>query len=181
MQRSSGSEDRTANLLGALALAVTDRLDLALRSATGRTGSDTAALVILSTELAGASQDALGRVLALSQPGVARLVDRLTAAGLLERLPGPDGRTHALEPTPAGREIAAKALRARAETMRGLVDRLDAQDRDRLSDVLARLLETITEDQSSARRLCRLCDPDTCGHHDGRCPVTNAVDAPRAD
>lgn len=181
MQRSSGSEDRTANLLGALALAVTDRLDLALRTATGRPGSDTAALVILSTELTGASQDALGQVLALSQPGVARLVDRLAAAGLLERRPGRDGRTHALVLTPAGRETAAKALRARAETMRGLVDRLDAQDRARLGDVLARLLEMIAEDRSSAVRLCRLCDPDTCGHHDGRCPVTNAVDAPRAE
>jgi MarR family transcriptional regulator, negative regulator of the multidrug operon emrRAB len=181
MERPSRPEDRTANLLGALALAVADRLDLALRAATGRPGSDTAALVILSTELTGASQDTLGQVLALSQPGVARLVDRLVAAGLLERGPGPDGRTHALAPTPVGREIAGKALRARAEAMRGLVDGLDAEDQAQLSHVLARLLQTITEDRSSARRLCRLCDPDTCGHPDGRCPVTNAVDAPQAE
>jgi MarR family transcriptional regulator, negative regulator of the multidrug operon emrRAB len=176
MQCSSESEDRTANLLGVLALAVSDRLDVALRSATGRPMSDTVALVVLTTELTGASQDTLGRVLNLSQPGAARLVDRLVASELCERRPGPDGRTHAVVPTAAGRAVAAAALRARTDAVRALLAPLDERDRADLTRVASKVLSALTEDRHSALRLCRLCDTATCGHRRGECPVTNAVD-----
>jgi hypothetical protein len=31
--------------------------------------------------------------------------------------------------------------------------------------------------REDARRTCRMCDPVACGHHEGRCPVTQAADA----
>jgi DNA-binding MarR family transcriptional regulator len=158
---------RTANLLGALALAAAERLDVA---------SDTAAVVSLATTLDGASQDTLARVLGLTQTGAVRLVDRLARAGLVERAPGPDGRTRAIRPTDAGRRHANATLAARGDALAALLAPLDDAERARLTALLEKLLGSITHGREDAWHICRLCDPHACGHDDGRCPVTRAAD-----
>lgn len=60
----------------------------------------------------GASQNTLGRVLGLTQPGSEWLVDRLVSAGLVERRAVQDRRTHAVVVTTAGHEAADQALLA---------------------------------------------------------------------
>jgi DNA-binding MarR family transcriptional regulator len=159
---------RTANLLGALALAAAERIDAA---------TDSAAVVSLVTTLDGASQDTLGRILGLTQTGAVRLVDRLVRAGLVERTAGPDGRTRAIRATEAGRRHADATLRTRADAMSALLAPLDTAERDHLTALLEKLLGSITHSRGDAWHICRLCDPVACGHHDGRCPVTRAADA----
>jgi hypothetical protein len=51
---------------------------------------------------------------------------------------------------------------------------LSPEERATLSRLHERMLAELTSDRASARRLCRLCDVDACGHHRGTCPVTNA-------
>jgi DNA-binding MarR family transcriptional regulator len=157
---------RTANLLGALALAAAERLDAS---------SDTAAVVSLVTTLDGASQDTLGRVLGLTQTGAVRLVDRLVRAGLVERAAGPDARTRAIRATEAGRRHADRTLRARGDALGSLLAPLDAAERKHLTALLEKLLGSITHGRDDAWHICRLCDPVACGHDDGRCPVTQAA------
>jgi hypothetical protein len=79
------SDERTANLLGALALTLTDSVGAALGDEVGVAGTDAAALITLHNYAEGESLDLLRSALGLSQPGMVRLVDRLERRGLLRR------------------------------------------------------------------------------------------------
>ena len=114
------SDRRTANLLGALVVALGDRAGAAVQDGAGVSGSDAAALVTLRNYAEDEPLDLLRRALALSHPGVVRLADRLQARGLVERHRSHrDGRAVALRLTPAGRRAADAALGARADARRG--------------------------------------------------------------
>lgn len=171
---------RTGNLLGALALVGAERVVGATDATSGRPATDTAALVALTTTLGGISQDALGRVVGLTQSGSVRLIDRLVAAGLVERGPGEDRRTHAVEVTPAGAAVARRALAARRDALDSVLAPLDDTERRQLAGLLEKLLAGVTGSRADAHRICRLCDPVACGHDSGRCPVTRAADRAQA-
>lgn len=170
------SDGRAANLLGALALTVVDRIERGAQAATARPRSDTAALVVLTTTLSGASQNTLGAVLGLSQSGATRLVDRLVVDDLVERRPGPDARTIALVPTPTGTALARSVLDARRRADVDLLASLDDAECRQLTALLEKLLGRATTDRAAAYVICRLCDPVACGDPEGRCPVTHAAD-----
>jgi DNA-binding MarR family transcriptional regulator len=166
---------RTANLLGALSLAITERTDAALRDRAPVAGTDAMALIALRNYADGATLDTLRAGLGLSQPGTVRLVDRLAARGLVERRRSDvDGRALALRLTTAGRRAAARALAARARVTTEFLAALGDDERERLTEILEALLAAHTSDRASARRICRLCDGEACGHP-ARCPVTQAV------
>jgi MarR family transcriptional repressor of emrRAB len=171
------ADGRTANLLGALALTLTDRADAAVRDGAGVAGSDAAALVTLRNYAEGEPLDLLRRALALSHPGVVRVADRLEARGLVERRRSDaDGRAVALRLTPAGRRAADEALAARGEAIAAALGALDARERRALEGMLERMLGAETTDTTASLVICRMCDPDVCGHP-GRCPVTQAARA----
>ena len=143
--------ERAANLLGAHALVATDRM----RQAAGMELSSAAVLSALLTFADGASIDQLRRVLGLSHSGGVRIVRRLAARGLLNREPDPDDRrTVRVHLTADGRRAAARVVAARQEALGALLAPLGARE--------------------AANRICRLCDPEVCGHPD-RCPVTRAA------
>ena len=169
------SDQRTANLLGALALTLTDRAAAAVQADAGVSRSDAAALVTLRNYAEGEPLDLLRRALALSHPGVVRLADRLQARGLVERhRGGGDKRAVALKLTKAGRDAADAALAARADAIDAALETLDAGQRSALAPMLERMLGAQTTDATASLVICRMCDPDVCGHPD-RCPVTQAA------
>lgn len=169
------SDERTAQLLGALALALADRAGAAVQDEAGVSGSDAAALVTLRNYAEGQPLDLLRRALALSHPAVVRLADRLQARGLVERHRSDrDGRAVALRLTEAGRRAADTALAARAEAVDAALQTLDAGQRRALAPMLERMLGAQTTDATASLVICRMCDPDVCGHPD-RCPVTQAA------
>jgi hypothetical protein len=51
---------------------------------------------------------------------------------------------------------------------------LDAGEQRALAGLLEKMLAAETTGPVSSRVICRLCDPDACGHPQ-RCPVTQAV------
>ena len=172
---------RLANLLGAWALAASDRMTAAAAVAAGRGGQAPAALVALEQFAGGGTIEQLRHVLGLTHSASVRLVDALVADGLVGRARGAgDRRSVALRLTPSGRRAAQRIRRARAtavqETLRGLSD---AQRRS-----LTALAEHLTGDLAALRLerralgqaptggwLCRLCDFEACGRPDGRCPA----------
>jgi DNA-binding MarR family transcriptional regulator len=171
------SDGRTANLLGALALALADRAGAAVSADAALAGSDAAALVTLRNYAEDEPLALLRRALALSQPGVVRLADRLQARGLVERHRSErDGRAVGLRLTPAGRSAADAALAARGGAIAAALDTLDAGQRRALAPMLERMLGAATTDATASLVICRMCDPDVCGHP-GRCPVTQAARA----
>jgi DNA-binding MarR family transcriptional regulator len=162
---------RAANLLGAHALVVADRM----REAAGMELSSAAVLSALETFADGASIDALRRVLGLSHSGGVRIVKRLEARGLLVREPDPaDRRAVRLHLTAGGRRAARRLIAGRRQALAALLAGLGERETASLERLLERLLAAATGSGEDANRICRLCDPGVCGHPD-RCPVTQAV------
>jgi DNA-binding MarR family transcriptional regulator len=167
--------DRVGNLLGALSLAVSDRTSDAAGGAVGQSESAAVALSALYHFLDEPSVDKLRRVLGLTASGTVRLVDRLVAAGYVERGPGRDGRTVSLRLTAAGRRAARRVSDARAELLTDVLDDLDARERAAFEKTLSRILPRLIRGPGATRWMCRLCDMGACGRDDGRCPVANAA------
>src|SRR5829696_8333250 len=76
--------DRTANLLGALALEVAHAEQDAASAVVGQSGAAAAAIVVIAAR-PGLTLEYLRGPLGLSQPGVTRLVERLVGAGWVQR------------------------------------------------------------------------------------------------
>jgi MarR family transcriptional repressor of emrRAB len=166
---------RQANLLGALAVAVMDRLHDELTGTDERGLSGVAALIHLRLR-PGENIDFLARLLDISHPATVRIVDRLETEGLVERRSGRDARSRLLVLTSSGRRAALAALRARLELLEDVLAPLTAAERRQLEQILEKLLAGLVEDRWDARHTCRLCDFVTCD--DPECPVDRAVAAP---
>jgi DNA-binding MarR family transcriptional regulator len=162
-------EDRTANLLGALALLVNGQMRRAVIEPAGAGGALAEAVIVVKDQ-PGVTVDWLGRVLTLSQPGAVHLVKRLVALGWVDKRPGADARSRALTLTAAGKAAARTILRARRRALRGLVDQLSTEDQARLAEIAGKLLRPLPQNERDLADLCRLCDrsccPD-CPVHDG--------------
>ena len=168
------------NRLGAVALTLADRIREATEAATGMAGGLPAALVSLREWADGSPVEVLAAAMRVSHSRAVRVVDRLEAAGLARREPDPsDGRRALVRLEPAGRELAERALEARARVLGPVVGALDPADAAALEGVLGALLDATTVDLRAAMTTCRLCDAHACGHFEGTCPVTRAADRHR--
>jgi DNA-binding MarR family transcriptional regulator len=166
-----------ANRLGALAVTLSDAIREATEAATGMGGGIPAVLVSLREWADGRSVDVLAEAMRVSHSRAVRVVDRLEAAGLARRESDPsDGRRALVWLEPAGRELAERALDARARVLAAVVAGFDDGDVDHLDRLLGALLDVTTVDVRAARGTCRFCDADACGHAGGDCPVTRAAD-----
>jgi MarR family transcriptional repressor of emrRAB len=161
----------TLNAFGALSLAVADRMQEATASVAGHGASGPAALVALDGVAGGGSIDALRRLLGITHSGTVRLVDRLVAAGLVERRVGADARSVAIHLTPRGRRTARRVLAAREAALEQVLSALSPAQREQLKPLLSVMLQGFDATPDTARRLCRLCDAERCGHGRGTCPV----------
>jgi MarR family transcriptional regulator, negative regulator of the multidrug operon emrRAB len=164
--------ERTANLLGAAALAVSDLLLRGATAAAGVSESGAAALVVL-LNAPGVSVTELGRRVGLSQPAAARMVETLERRGLVERRPTLT-RSVAVHPTETGARAGQDILSSRGGPLRELVESLDNADRARLEDLLSTLLGRVYTHIPEADFLCRLCDGPACVADDHTCPVSDA-------
>ncbi|KAB8314912.1 winged helix-turn-helix transcriptional regulator [Tolypothrix campylonemoides VB511288] len=162
------NEERTLNLLGALALSVVDGLNAVVEANAGHGGETPAALVTLGAE-PGLSINALRQILNLSHPGTVRLIDRLEAQGLVERRAGADGRTVALFLTDAGYERRKTILSDRRQQLQIAVNSLTPNERKQLTKLLEKMLTAMTTSELRAFTICRLCEEEVCPGN--RCPV----------
>jgi DNA-binding MarR family transcriptional regulator len=109
--------------------------------------------------------------LGLSQPGAARLVQRLVDAGWVQR-GGPGGRGgYRLRATDVGRRVVDDFAAVRRGALLDLLEPLSEAERAQLAGMLERMLAARTEDTTAAKRLCRLCERRVCA----RCPVARAA------
>lgn len=158
--------DRLANLLGAVGLAVADRIEATAREVLSRAGETPAALVVIGYGQ-GPSNDQLRRILGLSHPGAVRLVDRLVGDGLVERRVGRDKRAIALHLTERGMTLRETLLEGRLAAMRPLLTRYSDAEGQALTDLLEKLLSSIATTHLERCTVCRLCDNRVCTD----CPI----------
>ena len=168
---------RSANLLGTVGLAVSDRIRAAGEEELGLGGSAPMAIVALSTYLADQPLDVIARAFGITASAVVRLIDRLEAEGLVERLPGPDRRRVSVRLTAKGQRRAKSILEQRERALDGVLEALTVAEREQLTRLHEKLLTQLPDDVPGARRTCRFCDVHACGHYAGRCPVTQGIDA----
>lgn len=161
---------RSANLIGAFALAVVDRMAGAIDERSGSFGSSAAALVLIHHGHV-ARIDDLRDPLELTQTGVVRLVDRLESSGLARRVAraGEDLRLVRVELTPKGSQKAARILAAREGALASLLGSLTPAEIDQLTNVCEKVLESAAGVAPSPGRMCRYCDEEACDLT--RCPV----------
>ncbi|MCO1657536.1 MarR family winged helix-turn-helix transcriptional regulator [Pseudonocardia humida] len=155
--------DRLTNLVGALAVALTDRM--------AATNSERAALVTLLAH-PGCTVSWLAEVLDLTSSGATRLVERLAAAGWVRRSPGPDARQRRLTLTIDGAARAADVLDDRRARVAAVLAGLSPIERRGFETVVEKLVAGLTADRTAALRICRLCDRDACcGARGDGCPL----------
>src|SRR5687768_12822486 len=143
---------QVANRLGAAALTLSDRVREVTEAATGMSGGLPAALVSLSEWADGRSVEVLAEAMRVSHSRAVRVVDRLEATGLARREPDPsDGRRALVQLEPAGRDLADRALEARARVLRAAIAELDGGDLRELERLLGPLLEATTVDVRAAK------------------------------
>jgi DNA-binding MarR family transcriptional regulator len=167
---------RLENLLGAQALALSDRLDAAGSATVARTASECAALVTLLAH-PDVSVSWLAGVLKLTSSGITRLVARLVDAGWVTRTAGVDARSRQLRLTRAGRDRANAVLDARRAAMADALEALSETDRDELERLLGVLVGRLAQKELPALRVCRLCDRTACASDGRACPLEHTTHA----
>ncbi len=164
-----------ANVVGAFALTLGERVRLAVEDACAIAGAPAVAVVALHEFAEGDSIALLARVLGVSHSRAVRVVDRLESERWARRRADPaDGRTVAVELTARGRRTASRALRAREAVLTSFLGGLAVDELRTLGRIAGAALGEQAVSREAARRICRLCDTGACGHSEGRCPVTEA-------
>ncbi|MFJ9366401.1 MarR family winged helix-turn-helix transcriptional regulator [Nocardia sp. NPDC101769] len=187
MPRTPSSRQHAANVLGALSLVIADRMNTAVEAIATLGPSAPAALAAMHEFLDGGSVTQLSSALGLTHSGTVRLVDRLAAEGLVERVGAQDGRAVSVVLTQHGRRTAERILQTREESLASTLSALSPNEIDNLAAALDTMLTTVTlaraEERSTRTNnrpqpwLCRLCDFAACGRSEGNCPVANVVTA----
>jgi len=169
------------NVVGAMIVALGDRMRDATEDAAAMSGALPAALVSLHEWAGGRTVDTLSGGLRLSHSRTVRVVDRLAAAGLATRERDPaDGRGVLVRLTPAGVAAAERVQLARGAALEAALAGLGAAERGALAELASSVLAELTDGRRTAGSNCRLCSATACGHDEGHCPVTQAADAAEA-
>lgn len=166
---------RLENLLGAQALALTDRLLAAGSASAGATSATEPAALVTLLAHPGRSVSWLGSVLGLTSSGITRLVDRLVAAGSVTRTSGTDARSRRVQLTRAGRSRARAVLHARRAAIADALSALSERDRSELERLLDLIVGSLAETRLPALQVCRLCDRTACASDGGACPLDHTV------
>ncbi len=160
---------RTANLLGALAGAVEDRLQRELKTHANQTDSAAAALNLIGF-YEGCSNGALSTSLGLSHTATVRLLDKLEAEGLVERRAAEDDqRAIALFLTRKGQSRLREILKKRCAALCDAIRVLSPAEERQFSHLIEKLLRILTTSAAEADHICRLCDGTACPPES--CPV----------
>ncbi len=103
-----------------------------------------------------------------SNPAATKLLDRLAARGMVVRLSGlADRRQVRLSVTAAG-DRALRALReAQRASLRGILEKMTASDREALQAGLAAFLDAALQTPEDVDRVCRQCGVE----HTPSCPL----------
>lgn len=161
------TETRDLNIIGALALALSDAIHAAAGAGVPERGPAAAALMMIA-HLPGISVEEVRIAVGLSHPGAVRLIDRLQARGLVTRAANPDdARRVALRLTEAGAAMAAGVGAARLRAMQRALAALDPGEAALLGSLAEKMLRALVTSEADALQICRLCDETACRN----CPV----------
>lgn len=169
------NQESLINRLGALALALGEAQERAIRDASGLSASASSAIITLGL-YPGFTIGAIARIAGLTHSVAVRVVEALVRDGLITRGPGADRREVALRLTTEGEATRVRILAERRAALGRAIGALGPDERVALDAALSRMLTSLTESRVGADHLCRLCDETACGED---CPVE--IEAVRLD
>lgn len=152
---------RTENLLGVLALLVTDEMN-AQPTVDALAGPTARAMLNAVGQYPDSSIEILREAVDLSHPAAVRAVAGLVEAGLVAKKSGADKRAVALALTATGKREARRLQTARDRMLQRIAGHLDDSEREVLESLLIKILWNETRDPAHAMQLCRLCDDGPC-------------------
>ncbi len=169
-------EARAANLLGALAVGLAERIETAMQRSVDCSVSGVAALQWIHRG-PGLRNEELSQLLGMSQSSAFRLVSMLVAGGLVLREADPrDGRAMRLRTSEVGARAALRATLARSQATRSLIAQLPRAWLPRLIRMTERALTVMADDPWTGLRMCRLCHWAACRSDEtAPCPVVMAA------
>lgn len=159
--------DRETNIVGALSLVLSDEIKRCVNQVVGASGETAAAVIMLGAN-PNLTAGAVAQALAITPSGVARLIDRLEADGIVIRKSGSDQRVVVLELTQEGHRLRSAALEARAIVLRKCLVGISADEIKAIAPILDKMIQNLLPDRASCNRFCRMCDEEACEPH---CPV----------
>lgn len=152
----------TANILGALALLIQDRVERAWQSALDLSPMAAAALVQIDNE-PGSSIDVIASHIGLTHSATVRVIDKLVERGLVEKdRARKDARAQSLKLSKAGRRVVQQLHAARNQVTDDLLSGLDAPQRRTLEAAISAILYRAVEPGREADVTCRVCDDRRC-------------------
>lgn len=168
--------NRTANILGALAVALNDRIASETGSISGMSSSAVSALIQVHF-YPGRSVEQLKSQIGLSHSASVRVVDLLENAGHVERrrITDADARVISLFTTAKGHDLAVQILDLRNGTVRKIVEELSPADQSHLERIVCGLISNLVRPGAEQELVCRFCDLSTCPQD--TCPMTLMDDA----
>ena len=184
----ASGDNRLANLLGAVAIGLTDN-DREVASVVAELdGRAAAALVALLDFAPSSTVHMLSQVVGLTHAGGVRLVNRLVKAGYVARASGGDARSISIDLTSRGRSTARQIRKHRRTAITAAMAGLTEQQREQLTTACELLITNLTNQRLTQRAggtrpaggaLCRMCDFHACGRPAGRCPAATAAAEPK--
>jgi len=159
----------TANILGALAVLIQDRVEGTWQSSLDLSPMAAAALVQIEGEPGCSIELVAGRI-GLTHSATVRVIDKLAERGLVEKdRARKDARAQSLKLSKAGKRIAQQLHEARNQVTDDLLAGLAPAQRTALEQAIRAILHRCVEPGREADVTCRVCDDRRCSPE--ICPI----------
>ena len=159
----------TANILGALAVLIQDRVEGAWQSSLDLSPMAAAALVQIENEPGCSIELVAGRI-GLTHSATVRVIDKLAERGLVEKdRARKDARAQSLTLSKAGKRLAQQLHEARNRVTDDLLAGLAPAQRAALEQAISAILHRCVEPGREADVTCRVCDDRRCSPE--ICPI----------
>jgi MarR family transcriptional regulator, negative regulator of the multidrug operon emrRAB len=152
----------TANILGALAVLIQDRVEGAWQASLDLSPMAAAALVQIEGEPGCSIELVAGRI-GLTHSATVRVVDKLAERGLVEKdRARKDARAQSLTLSKVGKRVAQQLHEARNQVTDDLLAGLAPAQRTALEQAIRAILYRCVEPGREADVTCRVCDDRRC-------------------
>lgn len=155
-------DDFVGNAVGAFACALSDKVDYAWTSLTGRGVTTCYAINQIGSE-PGSSIKVLTGMLNIEHSSLVRLLDGLERDGLIERQLDPDDRRgKKVYLSIAGEELLTEMLNARRRVLEPMTGMLDDGEMQTLFNLLEKMMPAIVIGGDDQHFVCRVCELEMC-------------------
>ena len=155
-------DDFVGNAVGAFACGLSDKIDHAWTSLTGRGVTTCYAINQIGSE-PGSSIKTLTGMLNIEHSSLVRLLDGLERDGLIERRLDPeDRRGKKVHLSNEGEDLLTEMLNARRRILEPMTGRLDDNEMQTLFNLLEKMMPAVVIGGDDQHFVCRVCELEMC-------------------